>query len=437
MKYTILFLTAFLLGASFLSNAQTFDVKLFENTRGNTIGEIDKNKQELDRITKENKAFVKEQRKKYKAKRDSLDVLRVTETKKDSLSKLERKQKQLYIYTNEWYETSEIAQWDSTETQKKNELLNYSKNKLEGNYYVEKYSALDQKITGYHRELKDYQDSLKANEDDKEKREYLMELKKKELSDKYGKDLEDRAAKEAAEQAKIDFPSNNPELQNVLQYKEMADELLNVNQSKVKGVNYFEGKEDVLLKAMEQSSELKEKYSKVVNSNDLSTATKRSSLEGDSFWERLVFGGTFQIHIDRQTSIDLNPELSYRINKKWDIGIGGNYRLNGELDDLLGQAKDSQIYGYRVFTEYFLLKNFYAHVEFESLAAKSTVPTDNKKVQWNNSLLAGLERRFNLGANVQAQISLLYNFMHKSNPLYTSPWNVRFGFSFKGGKKKD
>lgn len=419
------------------AQAQTFDIKLFENTRGNTIGEVEKNKAELDQITKDNKAFVKAQRKAYKAKRDSLDALR-NQNWKDSTNRERRLQKQHFIFTNEWYSMEEIAAWDSTEMKSKEELLLYSKDRLEGNYYYDKYNGMNNQIMGYHSELKDYRDSLKAHEEDKEKREYLMILKKQELSDKYGKDLEERAAQEAMEQGQINFPSNNPELQKILGYKEMADEVLNVNQSKVKGVNYFEGKEEVLAKAMEQSAELKEKYSKVVNSNDLSTATKRSSLEGDTFWERLVFGGTFQIHIDQQTSIDLNPELAYRINKKWNVGIGGNYRLNGEIDDLLGQARETQIYGYRVFTEYFLFKGFHAHLEFESLAAKSTastVPSDTNKVEWNNSLLLGIERRFNLGANAQAQISLLYNFMHKNNPLYNSPWNVRFGFSFKKGKK--
>ncbi|SMD37965.1 hypothetical protein SAMN04488029_3564 [Reichenbachiella faecimaris] len=435
MKIQNYILSLLLVFVSCSIQAQQFDIKLFENTRGNTIGEVDKNKRELDRITKDNKAFLKAQRKKYKAKRDSLDALR-KEDWKDSTNRERRLQKQHYIFTNEWYSQEEIAAWDSVEAQKKKELLGYSKKRLEGNYYYEKYSALDQKITGYHKELKTYQDSLKAHEEDKEKREYLLILKKQELSEKYGQDLEDRAAKEATAQQKINFPTNNPELQKILDYKDLADEAMNVNQSKVKGVNYFEGKEEVLAKAMAQNSELKEKYSKVVNANDLSTATKRNSLEGDSFWERLVFGGTFQIHIDRQTSIDLNPELSYRINKKWDVGVGGNYRVNGEIEDILGSAQDQKIYGYRIFTEYFLLRDFYAHVEFESLAAKSTNPTDHKEVQWNNSLLAGIERRFNLGANVQAQISLLYNFMYKSNPLYGSPWNVRFGFSFKKGKKK-
>ncbi|MEP2023628.1 MAG: hypothetical protein ABJH98_10915 [Reichenbachiella sp.] len=437
MKNKVYFCCLFIVSLVYTSRAQTFDVKLFENTRSNTIGEIDKNKEELERIKKENKAFIKDQRKVYKTIRDSLDAAKIEDWPEDSTSKARKPQKQHFIYTNVWYDQADIATWDSTEVQKKNELLDYSKERLEGNYHYKKYSELDKKITGYHRELKDYQDSLKTHEDDKEKREYLIILKKQELSEKYGKDLEALATKEATEQGKIDFPTNNPELQKVLQYKELVDEAVNVNQSKVKGVNYFEGKEDVLLKAMEQSSELKEKYSKVVNSNDLSTATKRNSLEGDSFWERLVFGGTFQIHIDQQTSIDLNPELSYRINKKWDVGIGGNYRVNGEIEDILGSAQDQRIYGYRVFTEYFILKNFYAHVEFESLAAKSTNPTDNQEVQWNNSLLAGIERRFNLGASAQAQISLLYNFMHKSNPLYNSPWNVRFGVSFKGKGKKE
>lgn len=416
--------------------AQTFDVKLFENSRSSTIGEIEKNNEALNKITKENKAFLKEQRKKYKAKKDSLDAVREALPQKDSLSGLERTQKQMFLYTNQWFDTSEIAAWDSTETVTQQELLTYSKERLEGNYYYDKYNGLNDQITGYRSELKSYQDSLKEAEDDKEKREYLIILKKQELSEKYGKDLEDRMAKEAAEQGSIKFPADNIELQNALKYQEMAKEMTNVNQSKTKAVNYFEGKEDVLHQAMEQSSELKEKYSKVVNSNDLSTATKRNSLKGTSFWHRLVFGGTFQIHIDQQTSIDLNPELSYRINKKWDVGIGGNYRFNGEIEDVLGAAQDQRIYGYRLFTEYFLLKDFYAHVEFESLAAKSTDPIDRTEVQWNNSVLAGIERRFNLGKSAQAQISLLYNFMHKSNPLYNSPWNVRFGFSFKGKENK-
>ncbi|UXX79429.1 outer membrane protein transport protein [Reichenbachiella carrageenanivorans] len=436
MKNIHYILCLLLLCVVFTSHGQTFDIKLFENTRGNTIGEVEKNKAELDQITKENKAFVKEQRKKYKAMRDSLDALKNTEWPKDSTSRVRRLQKQHYLFTNEWYSEEEIAKWDSVEQQSKKELLEYSKDRLEGNYYYDKYTGLNDKIIGYRSELKDYQDSLKNYEDDKEKREYLIILKKQELSEKYGKELEERAVKEATARGQVALPTNNPELEKVLQYKDLADETLNVNQSKTKGVNYFEGKEEVLANAMSQSAELKEKYSKVVDSNDLSTATKRNSLAGTRFWGRLVFGGTFQIHIDQQTSIDLNPELAYRINKKWDVGIGGNYRLNGEIDDLLGQAQETQVYGYRVFTEYFLFKGFHAHLEFESLAAKPMVASDNGRVAWNQSLLAGLERRFNLGENTQAQISLLYNFMHKDNPLYNSPWNVRFGFSFKKRKEK-
>lgn len=412
---------------------QTFDVKLFEGSRSS---QSQKNLAEYKRIAKQNKAYMKAQRKKYKAYRDSLRA-NGQMGRNDSLSRLERLQKQYFIYTNQWHSKEDIQSWDSTKMQSQKALLDYSKDRLTGNYYYDKYMGMNNQITAYHKELKTYKDSLKANEDDKDRREYLIELKKKELSDKYGKDLEDRAAKEAQSRANIIFPTNNPELQQVLQYQDQIKEATQVNQSKAKGVNYFEGKEDVLAKAMDQSSELKKKYSKVVNSNDLSTATKRNSLEGTSFLGRLVFGGTFQIHIDEQSSIDLNPELAYRINKKWDVGIGGNYRVNAAIDDLLGAIKDQKVYGYRIFTEYQLYKSFYGHVEFESLAAKAVgVNSDDSSVQWNNSLFAGIERRFSLGDRVEAQISLLFNFLYDDNPLYNSPWNVRFGFNFKGKDKK-
>lgn len=418
-----------------ISVAQTFDVKLFDKSRGNTLSEVDKNLSEYKKATKENKAFLKGQRKKYKVHQDSIRALKGKRTAKDSVSATERLQKQYFLYTNQWYTEEEIMSWDSTKQTSQTELLEYSKERLEGNYYYDKYIGMNNQISGYHNELKTYKDSLKAAEDDKEKREYLLELKKQELSQQYGKDLETRAQKEATSRANIDFPGNNPELQQVLQYQDLVKEATQVNQSKAKGVNYFEGKEEVLAKAMDQSSELKQKYSKVINSNDLSTATKRSSLEGTTFWDRLVFGGTFQIHIDEQSSIDLNPEISYRINKKWDVGIGGNYRVNAAVEDLLGAIQDRKIYGYRVFTEYQLYKSFYGHVEFESLAARPVDAPDGAAVKWNNSLLAGIERRFRLGEAVEAQISLLYNFMHKNNPLYNSPWNVRFGFSFTGKDK--
>ena len=415
--------------------AQSFDIRLFENSKGKKINENQKNISEYKKITKQNKAYLKSQRKKYKAHRDSLRFDGNSKNR-DSLSRLERLQKQYFIYTNQWHSKEEIQSWDSTKLKSQKKLLEYSKNRLTGNYYYDKYIGMNSKIVGYQKELKNYRDSLKANEDDKDKREYLVEIKKKELSNKYGKDLEDRAAREAQSRANINFPSNNPELQEVLQYQDVAKKATQVNQSKAKGMNYFEGKEKVLAKAMDQSSELKKKYSKVVNSNDLSTATKRNSLKGTTFWGRLVFGGTFQIHIDKQSSIDLNPELAYRINKKWDLGIRGNYRVNAAIDDLLGAVKEQKVYGYRVFTEYQLYKSFYGHVEWESLAA-STVDanTDVTTVVWNNSLFAGIERRFSIGSRVEAQVSLLYNFLHDNNPLYNSPWNVRFGFNFKGKDK--
>ena len=182
---------------------------------------------------------------------------------------------------------------------------------------------------------------------------------------------------------------------------------------------------------MSQMSELKEKYSKVIDSNDLSTAIKINSLKEKPMAERFVFGGNFQIHIDENTSIDISPEISYRINKQFDIGVGGTYRLNVTTKEIANNIKEKQVIGTRAFAEHLLFKSFWFHGELEGLKASFEETQSNK---WHYSILAGIERRFAISGNLQGQLSILYNFSYQNNPLYNSPWTFRFGFNVKGKK---
>jgi len=59
-------------------------------------------------------------------------------------------------------------------------------------------------------------------------------------------------------------------------------------------------------------TELKKKYSSVPNSNDLSTARKRTSLEGEPFWKRIVLGGNFNITKTNPVTLDLSPVVGWR-----------------------------------------------------------------------------------------------------------------------------
>lgn len=71
---------------------------------------------------------------------------------------------------------------------------------------------------------------------------------------------------------------------------------------------------------------MKNKYSSLLNSNDLSTGVKARSLEGRPLRERWVIGGSFNIPSTSPLMVDLSPQFGYKIDKLFQVGIGGMYR---------------------------------------------------------------------------------------------------------------
>ncbi|MDW3211918.1 MAG: hypothetical protein R8N23_18755 [Reichenbachiella sp.] len=449
MKYFFSFF--FLLLFSLVAEGQTVDFKLFEGSGGKVAKEVKKNKDTYRQIRKEQKAYLKEQRKKYKVLTDSVkttsELNSQNKDERDSIRRLYKVQKEFYLYTDTLYSVEEIASWDELEARRKQQTLRQAENRLGGNYYFQKYQAYNDQLKSYQSEYKSYKDSLKSAEDDPEKRAYLMEKKKAELAEKYNQDLEEGAKKELqARQLMPGMPMTSPEAQEIQAFANEGNALYKGLQEDVnthgledgipddlletQGLKHFEGHEEALKEEMMSLQELKKKYSDVPNSNDLSTATKRNSLEGTTFWDRLVFGGTFQIYIDEQVALDLNPELAYLINKNFSLGIGGNYRVNGQIKDAGGVLHNQAVYGYRVFTEHRIFKSFFAHVEYEALFLSTpAINGQDATKKWHYSLLAGIEKRIHISERLEGQVALLYNFMYKNNPAYDSPWNLRVGFN--------
>ena len=310
------------------SSYAQLQVSIFEDSRAEKLSQVDQNLAEYRRIKKENKKFLKDQRKRYKTYKDSLgglsnDSLKLT-LPADSLETLERYQREYFIFTDQWYSLEEIQTMDDAKSQSQEQLLAYSKDKLAGNYYFDKYTKLNSDITAYRKELNDYKDSLKSTDMEKRKMDYLTVIKKEELNKKYGANITKGIEQEILAQQVLNLPPGNANLEGALQFHDAAKTSLpKFNTSKATKVNYFKDHPDVLKEAMNQTNKLKEKYSTVLDSEDLSTATKRNSLKGKSFSERLMFGGIFQIRIDQSTSVDLNPQIQYMITKKWSAGIGG------------------------------------------------------------------------------------------------------------------
>ncbi|MEO1099409.1 MAG: hypothetical protein AAFX57_16890 [Bacteroidota bacterium] len=175
-------------------------------------------------------------------------------------------------------------------------------------------------------------------------------------------------------------------------------------------------------------SRLQRKYIKLPNSNDLSSAVKRTSLTGRTFKERLVIGGNFNINNIDPLSLDLSPQLGYRFNKRFTVGVGGTYRQTFSDSLATSPAIPADTYGFRGFSSYDVFKNFFAYGEYEQMA-KEVTQADRKKTEWVDGLLIGLGREISVHPKLNMNVMVLYNFINEQeNPIYGRRWVVRVGF---------
>jgi hypothetical protein len=219
-----------------------------------------------------------------------------------------------------------------------------------------------------------------------------------------------------------------------LKYKKQIDQLQDsAYQKKVakeKGeqaaMEYLE-KSQVLKNVQNKMQMLMKKYSVVPNSNDLSTAIKRTSLKGKAFRERLVIATNFQILSYDPVSIDFSPLLGYKFNTRFAVGVGGTYRQTfGNTPSSLKFAP--QVFGYKFFTSYDVVKNFFVYGEF----ARNSIPTksDNGTVLvWKNAAIAAIGRKTSISRKIDMTMLVGYNFFHEPNdPVYPNQWIFRVGF---------
>jgi hypothetical protein len=196
--------------------------------------------------------------------------------------------------------------------------------------------------------------------------------------------------------------------------EKLAMKYINDNKQLVKGV---QNKIQLLMK----------KYSVVPNSNDLSTAIKRTSLKGKAFRERLVIATNFQVLNYNPVTIDFSPMLGYKFNTRFAVGVGGTYRQTfGSTPSSLKFAP--QVLGYKFFTSYDVVKNFFVYGEF----ARNSIPTksDNGTVPvWKNAAIAAIGRKTSISRKIDMTMLVGYDFFHQPNdPVYPQAWIFRVGF---------
>jgi hypothetical protein len=182
----------------------------------------------------------------------------------------------------------------------------------------------------------------------------------------------------------------------------------------------------MLQSAQKKIAVLMKKYSVVPNSNDLSTSTKRTSMKGKPFGERLMIATNFQFLTLDPLVIDFSPAVGYRFNTKFTGGIGGTYRQTFSRDSLNVLAP--KVWGYKGFLSYDVFSNFYGYAEFSRNARRKDAETGNKII-WNEALILGLGRNIKLYKTIDMTVLVAYNVINQKNdPVYPRPLIVRIGF---------
>ena len=175
-------------------------------------------------------------------------------------------------------------------------------------------------------------------------------------------------------------------------------------------------------------SSLKKKYSFVPNSDSLSTAKKRSSLEGESLWKRLVIGGNFNISETNPVAVDLSPVLGYKINKLFEVGISGMYRTRFGLN-ARSHSSEKTTYGYSIFANHLVYKNFFGQLEGQRHHTTTKGVLEKPGKFWEESLFLGIGRKFKVTGWLEMQALVVYDVLHdnRTSP-YKSPIIFKTGF---------
>lgn len=222
-------------------------------------------------------------------------------------------------------------------------------------------------------------------------------------------------------------------------YQEKYGQYSNLDSLKMasveKGREFLTGNPVAVAAAQDKITKMKKKYSSVLNSNDLSTATKANSMTGRPLTDRIFLGGNFQFSHTEPFTIFFDPVIGYKINKRLVAGVGTRFQFSfGEYDTLANNynKKKSEL-SYKVFTNYDIFRNFYLTTEFENNKILLSQTDKGASYTWTPSLFAGIGKSFSISYGFNGYISVVYDFLHNpAQSVYSSPFAVRFGLGLPG-----
>lgn len=211
-------------------------------------------------------------------------------------------------------------------------------------------------------------------------------------------------------------------------------EALNINADEIKSesVDHFKGKTSKLSSAKNKLKDIKNKYSKVNSIAELKTKS-RNRIKGKPVNQRLIPGITLQFFKEKTFSIDVNPNLGYRLRHNLDFGLGYVYRF-----DALEFEPAKTTYGPRLYLRRTLKKSLSLYTEFESLRTfipplDHQVSDENESRKWVYGVNIGLTKKFKLYKKLQCSTTVLIDMLSaigvKQASAYNNNINTRISLS--------
>jgi hypothetical protein len=153
------------------------------------------------------------------------------------------------------------------------------------------------------------------------------------------------------------------------------------------------------------------------------------------FYERLQPGLSFQPYTAKVFSLDVSPQISYRVTKYASMGLGWVYRVgfDKEYDYFVSNQGLS---GFRGFVNYRLVKGLSLYGEAERMTFRSVSKlSDQSGTTAVYNMNIGLGKRYKVSPKIYGSILALYRIEFGDHAPGTTKFNLRMVFEYRFKRK--
>jgi hypothetical protein len=168
-----------------------------------------------------------------------------------------------------------------------------------------------------------------------------------------------------------------------------------------------------MLPQLKEAQQTFSKYKKKMAWFKEGSGDKPNSLKEEPISKRFIWGLNLQPTGFNPVNIAFAPYLGYRLNKK--ISAGVSFANNTEIkpENVSSIQISEKSSGYRLFTNYKIIKGFFTHLEFEGLNVKEKDQvTDRTLRNWKYNGYVGVGKNVAVSKKMNITMHLLANVLH-------------------------